>query len=65
MNPVESAHQYVGLRDLLGVFLMVSLAFVFSASIVVIPTMPALGGCLLFGSVMGLAAFAATFGAAA
>jgi hypothetical protein len=53
------------IRETLIVLLLVALAFAFGASIVVIPTMPALGWCLFFGSVMGLAAFSATFGAAA
>lgn len=50
------------IRDLFIVLLLVALAFVFSASLVVIPTMPALGGVLFFGSLMGLIAFVAVFG---
>lgn len=65
MSPADHTHQRVGLRDLLVVFLVVGLAFVASTSIVAIPTMPALGGVLFFGSCMGLTAFSATFGAAA
>lgn len=59
---IEALERQLLLRDLGSVLFLVALAFVFSASLVVIPTMPALGGVLFFGSIMGLIAFVAVFG---
>lgn len=65
-EPTEDlANRGETVRLLLVVVLMVGLAFAWSASIVAIPTAPVFGFLLLFGSSMGLAAFVATFGAAA
>lgn len=62
-NPYAEAFERADMiRDLLVVLLLVALAFVFSASLVAIPTMPALGVVLFFGSLMGLIAFVAVFG---
>lgn len=44
------------------VALLFVLALVFSASFVVIPMMPVLGGIMLFGSIIGLSIFIAVFG---